>query len=160
MASASTPSILSTSYNSFCDNIKETKSFNFQLSEQDVLELQEIFLTFGMHYIKTQNIESGRNIINTILGSLKYYQSIGAITDQAGLQEPVCDILVDMKMQGYYLDTILVNLENYFTVHAGFDFIWVELSASLLDQDIMNIKNIFDMYHVQESMPVIFVMYN
>lgn len=161
MANVFTPSILNEHYNNLERNDpKNVKTFNVNLSEQDVLNLQEIFLTFGIHCIKTDNVKSGRKIINTILGSLKYYQNIGAVTDLAGLDIHVADILVDIKMQGLYSGDVIVDLENFFMIHACFDFIWVEFSGSLLERDIINLKNVFNMYYVQERMPVIFMMYN
>lgn len=161
MANVFTPSILNEHYNNFESNYqKSIRTFNVDLSEQDVLSLQEIFLTFGIHCIQTDNVKSGRKIINTILGSLKYYQNIGAVTDVTGLDTTVSDILVDIKMQGIYSGDVIVDLENFFMIHACFDFIWVELSGALLEQDIINLKNVFNMYYVQERMPVIFMMYN
>lgn len=160
MAHVLIPSALKDQHDNFHHNDhKNIPLFNLELSEQNVLTLQDIFLTFGIHCIKTDNATAGRKIINTILGSLKYYKNVGAITDRIGLDENVCDILIDIKKQGISTDDIIIDLENFFMIHACFDFIWVELSGSLLEQDINSLKNIFNMYYVQERMPVIFMMY-
>lgn len=161
MASISTTSILDRySHETRFGDKNNIKYFSNQLTEQDILELQNIFLTCGMHFIQTNNVESGRKIITTILGSLKYYNNIGAITEIAGLQESIFDIFMHIKIDGLSSGNIVADLENFFIIHACFDFIWIEFTGLLAELDITYLKNIFDMHHVQDSMPVIFVMYD
>ncbi len=159
MANVLTTSMLDTHNNDSCNKDKDIKYFDPHFSEKDVLELQQMFVTFGVHYIKTKDIQSGREIIQTILGSLKHFQNIGAITYVSGLQNSICDILVYIKTQGFCSDDISIDLENFFTIHACFDFIWVEFTNELEKKDLASIKNIFEMYHAQDQMPVIFIMY-
>ena len=159
MANVLTTSMLDTHNNDSCNEDKEIKYFDSQFSENDVLELQQMFVTFGVHSIKTKDVQSGRKIIQTILGSLKHFQNVGAITHVPGLENSICDILVYIKMQGFCSDDISVDLENFFTIHPCFDFIWVEFANGLEIKDVASIKNIFEMYHAQDQMPVIFVMY-
>ena len=160
MANVLTTSMLDTHHKNAYNEDSEIKYFGTDFTEQNILELQQMFVTFGMHYIKTKNIQSGRKIIETILGSLKHFQNVGAITHAPGLQDSICDILVYIKMQGFYSDDISIDLENFFTIHACFDFIWIEFTSLLQTKDLDQIKNIFEMYHAQDQMPVIFVMYD
>lgn len=158
MADVATPS-----FDKHYDNLvhnDEAQIFNFDLSEQDVLHLQEIFLTFGVHTIKTTDVATGRKILKSIVGSLKYYQNIGVITDVAGSDEKSYDILLDLKNQDLMTDDIIANLEDFFMVHTCFDFIWVEFSGLLSPDYVIPLQNIFTMYYAQERMPVIFVTYD
>jgi len=160
MANILINSTINTHENEFFFENENMKYFDTQFSEKDVIELQEMFLTFGIHCIKIKDVQSGREIIKTILGSLNHFKNIGAITYASGLQDFVCDILVHIKMQEpHYFDDIFIDLEIFFTMHACFDFIWIEFTDNLLIRNFEGLKNIFEMYHVNNQMPVIFMMY-
>ncbi|AXK60225.1 hypothetical protein [Candidatus Chromulinivorax destructor] len=159
MADIATPSF-DKNYDNLVHNNDEMQIFNFDLSEQDVLHLQEIFLTCGVHTIKTTNVATGRKILESVVGSLKYYQNIGIITHENGVDTKVYDILRDIKNQGLMTDNIIADLEDFFMVHTCFDFVWVEFSQLLSVDYAIHLQNIFTMYYAQERMPVIFVMYD
>ena len=73
MANISTPSIFRKKAHEFQTVTHNETIFTIPFSEQDVLELQGIFVALGVHTIKTKNIIDGRQIITTILNSLNYY---------------------------------------------------------------------------------------
>lgn len=158
MADVATPLLDKHYDNLACSD--DIQTFNFDLSEQDVLHLQEKFLTFGIHTIKTTNVTTGRKILRSVVGSLKYYQNIGIITYESDIDKKVYDILTDIKNQGLMTHNIIADLEDFFMVHTCFDFVWVEFSKSLSVDYAIHLKNIFTMYYAQERMPVIFVMYD
>jgi len=142
----------------------KSMSFSLPFSEQDVLYLQQVFVTFGIRTIKTRNVQDGRNIVETILKSLNYYKNIGCITYENGLPSHTCDIISHVNFQKQVTKTnndLLIDLELFFTNHAHFDFIWIELTKELQEKyTTEKIKNVFDMYHVEERMPVIIVKYD
>jgi len=159
MANALTSSMINKYKNESYGQKNNNNFFDTKFSEKDVLELQAMFLTFGIHVIKTKNVHSGRVIMETILGSLKYFKNIGAVTYVSSLPNFACDILEYIKIQGFVSDDMIPDLENFFTMHSCFDFIWVEFTGALYIEYFDGIKNIFETYHVQDQMPIIFVMY-
>lgn len=161
MANISTSSIFGKDTQNFQTTThKDEILFTFPFSEQDVLELQGMFVALGVHVIKTKNIFDGRKIIQTILQSLNYYHNIGCVTNVGKLPVNICDIISHIRLEKSHKGDLLVDLEDFFTVHPCFDFIWIELTEDMKTQYSSNdIKKIFDMYHVEERMPVLIVNY-
>ncbi len=159
MAHILTPSILIKENHGFYDEL-DNKLFTLPFSENDVLKLQETFVSFGIHTIKTKNILDGREIIQTILNSLNYYHNIGCITDAQGLSTSVCDIINHIELQKSRKGDLLIDLEDFLTIHPCFDFIWIELTKEMQNlYSAADIKKIFNIYHVEERMSVLIVMY-
>lgn len=161
MANLSTSSMLGKHTQDFYNKDKSGKLFSLPFSEEDVLMLQEIFITSGVHTIKTKNVIDGRKIIQTILNSLNYYHNIGSIASTKNLPHNVCDIINHIALQNLRPNNLLMNLEDFFDVHPCFDFIWIELTQDIKKIcTIENLKKLFDMYHVEERMPVFIVTYD
>jgi len=160
MENISTPSMLGKQVHNFRDDHKSSKLFTLPFSEHDVLHLQEMFVSPGLHLVKASDVIEGRKMIQTILGSLNYYHNIGCVTDVAELPVTVCNIINHIKLHKPYSDNLLLELEDFFTVHACFDFIWIELTQDMQKQySLKDIQNIFNMYHVEERLPVLIMMY-
>jgi len=141
--------------------IVHDKLFTLPFSEQDVLELQEIFVTLGVHTIKVKNVIEGRQILKIILNSLNYYNNIGCVTQVKDLPVHVCDILNHMILEKIEKGDLLTNLEDFLAIHPCFDFIWIECTKNIKKEfSYKAIKNSFDMYHVEERMPVLILTYD
>jgi hypothetical protein len=139
------------------------KIFSLPFCQEDILQLQEIFVTCGIHRIQAKNVADGRKVIQTILHSLNYFHNIGSITQAAGLPNFVCDVIRHVEFDAYHNQQpkdLYAYLEQFLTVHPCFDFMWVELSVSMQQQySLASITKMFEMYHVQERMPVVIVTY-
>ncbi|MBP6869740.1 hypothetical protein KBC04_02575 [Candidatus Babeliales bacterium] len=161
MALISTPSMLSKQAQDLSDeNHHHEKLFTFPFAEYDVLELQAIFIQTGIHVIKTKNIFDGRKIVTTILKSLNYYHNIACITEQVEVPSLAYDVMGHINMQKYRKDNLLIDLEDFFVMHPCFDFIWIELSETIENKyKLQDLKEIFNMFHVEERMPVLIVQY-
>lgn len=134
--------------------------YTLPFSEQSVLQLQEIFVNFGVHIIKTKDIAQGRQIIQTILQSLNYYHNIACVTNTPGLATDICDVINHIHLEKKGTGNFIINLEDFFAINPCFDFIWVELTEEIKSKcTIQDMKKIFDLYHVDERMPVIMVAY-
>jgi len=133
---------------------------NLLLSQGDALKLQELFMTLGVQFITCKNIDSGRKLINCILSSLRYHKNIGAVAEKEGLPSFAYNILEQAKLENNYSNNLIIDLENFLIVNPSFDFIWIELSKNLRTQyTYEKIKTIFDMYHVNERMTVLILVY-
>ena len=127
-------------------------------SEQDILELQDEFLTNGFHYLTVSNIQTGRKIINTFLSSLNYYQEVGCLTiaDQA-LVENVSNICKLLENSDYLQN---MNFEEFFLEQWYYDFVWIEAIEQLwylpwfkkLYQQIVNGT-------IEDSLPIFILSY-
>ncbi len=161
MANISTPSIPGKQFFAFHNEDNNKKLFTLPFSEHDVLELQEIFVALGVHSIKTKNVVEGRRIITTILQSLNYYHNVGCVTEINKLPINICDVLSHIKLQKSQKGNLLTDLEDFFSIHPCFDFIWIELTKDIKKEyAYKDIKNVFDMYHAQERMSVLIVTYD
>jgi hypothetical protein len=161
MVYTSTP-LQHTSNNDLCSNndCSNKKIISLPFCEHDALRLQEIFVTCGVHTITTKNSSDGRKIIQTILHSLNYFHNIGCLTQLQGLPSFVCDIAKHVALEQTQ-NNLLLDLETFLTVHPCFDFIWIELSQAMQKKyPIEALTKNFEMYHVQERMPVVFVLYD
>lgn len=141
---------------------KDAVFFDTPFSELEILQLQQIFLTYGISTIKTKNVARGRLIIATILNSLKYYHHIGCITKESNLDEKFYNVYQAIQKHQNKNCSISLScaLEDFFTVNPYFDFIWIELTNELKNTSLCtNVKKIFDMYYVQQRMPVILMTY-
>lgn len=137
-----------------------SKLFTLPLTEINVLDLQAIFVTPGVHTITMKNITEGRTIIQTILKSLNYYHEIGCITFTHDIADKIYDIIDHISFQKEQRETLLLNLEDFFAIHPCFDFIWIEWCEKLQKYSSLDdIKKIFNMYHADERMPVVCIRY-
>lgn len=161
MSQISTSSVFRTSIHDVIEEHHHEKSFSIPFNEYDVLQLQAIFVQPGIHVIKTKNIVDGRKVITTILNSLNYYHNIGCITDINGLSDEVYDIVAHLQLRKYQHENSLVDLEDFFAIYPCFDFIWIEYGESIEKKyALQDIKKIFNMFHVEERMPVLVVKYD
>ncbi len=100
------------------------------LSDLDILDLNDTLLCNGIHYLKVQDVEHGRQVLEACLSSLHYYHSIGCLTlFNTPDNMLVEDIFHDLSHSGS-LDRPDV-LADYFFDQFDYDFVWIELTASL-----------------------------
>lgn len=129
-------------------------------NENEVLKLQDTFLTNGIHYIKTTNIQTGRMIIETFLHSLPIYTEIACLSMHENLDTSVIDMYCEL-LDNYYLNsTDPKNLEEFFIDQCFIDFMWIEASQELLNTSWFPIfeKNVHD-FKLCQTMPIIIMMY-
>lgn len=113
-------------YNSYNLDFKINSSFS-SISELQILELQEVFLTKGFHYIAVPTIQEGRTLIYTFLNALRCFQSVGCITkDKMPLEKGIFDIVSYLDFCGFNDVKNIAERELYFIEDFAFDFLWIE----------------------------------
>jgi hypothetical protein len=127
-------------------------------SEQDILELQDEFLTNGFHYITVSNLEQGRKIIDTFLSSLNYYYDIGylSLSNQKSINN--AENIYKLLKDGDCFE--IMRFDEFFLEHWYYDFVWIEAIEPLwhlswfkkLYQHLVN--GAFD-----ESLPIFILSY-
>src|SRR3989337_574496 len=94
------------------EHLHEINLITQPLSDSDIFDLQEKFLSNGFQYLKAKDVDKGRSIIYAFLNSLGLYHDIACLTLAApSLEEKVTDLYYELKGGGflnsfepYYLD--------------------------------------------------------
>lgn len=104
-------------------------------SEQEIIFLQDIFMTSGFHHLRVNNVTVGRQILEMFLESLHYFEQVTALTVQ---HEPLPNTVQDLYyelLESQYINlhgTISNDLSDFFITQFNADFVWIEASAELL----------------------------
>ena len=101
-------------------------------SEEDIIWLQELFLTNGWHCLKVEDLHVGRSIFNTMLYSLGYYHDVAYLTmaDEPLLDSSYFDVYLHL-IEGEYLDGQPYNVEDFFIERFYADFLCIEETEEL-----------------------------
>ncbi len=99
------------------------------LSEATILDIQDAFLTNGMHTLSVENVAMGRSLVNTFLSSLDCYYATACLThsDQP-LATTVYDLFADIDS---YAHGARGDLEEFFLERFYVDFLWIEYTQKL-----------------------------
>ena len=129
------------------------------LTDLDILDLNDTLLCNGIHYLKVQDIEHGREVLEACLSSLHYYHSIGCLTlFNTPHSISIDDIFNDLSHSGS-LDRPEA-LANYFFEQFDYDFVWIELTASLSGlQWYKSFERQLKASGVAERMPIVKLLY-
>jgi hypothetical protein len=127
----------------FCEQVKQNRmpqgSFSCyqQLSERDILELQDLFLTNGMHRVTSYDLFTGRTLVDVFLEAMAphYHEKACLTTQTFTLDSAVLDLytLLQLFVGGAQEDPT-EHLEEFFTEQLYADFMWIEETASLRAQ--------------------------
>lgn len=111
----------------------QPRQIDTNLTEEDILFLQDIFLTNGLHHIKVPSVLSGRTIIYKFLRSMNYYHHVTCLTcnDDFPLKKTVGNLFQLLK-RACGQEPSYEHIENYFLEQWFADFMWVELSEDLI----------------------------
>ena len=103
------------------------------LPVEDILYLQEIFLTAGLHHILVSDIASGRIIVGRLLKSMNYHHEIACLTNT--WDPPLKKTVLDLYNSAIHYcgdNASYDQIEEFFIEQYFADFMWVEISKSLL----------------------------
>jgi hypothetical protein len=99
-----------------------------KFAEEDILDLQDIFLSIGIHTIEVDNLYEGRLLLHTFLEALRCYSSIGCLnTAGIPLEKGVVDMYKELQARGYLDKKNRFDFEHFLTYFQEFEFIWIEL---------------------------------
>ena len=126
------------------------------LTENDILELEDKFLSKGFQYIKVKNIKQGRSLINVFLESLNCYKNPALLTVSS---EPMSGEVVDLyeKIQSNpdNMDWGEFLLEEFF-----YDFLWIEATKDLLKNDWFSaFEQKIEDFRIDKEIPILVVVY-
>lgn len=127
------------------------------LSDQQIIELHVRFLTNGFQHIQVPSVKEGRELIAKLLTSLDYYHTISCLTeDDQQLSTETLDLLTYL-VESRYLPN---KLEDFFLEQTDFDFLWIELTPSLLTEPwLEEFKSLLIEHNVHTKMPIMCISY-
>ncbi|MCA9769929.1 hypothetical protein KC460_01005 [Candidatus Dependentiae bacterium] len=131
------------------------------LQEEDIIKIQHIFMSCGVHHVKIKNITAGREIIAKFLNALNCYCEVGCLTmEKDQLFDNVWDMYYHLIGGGYIQCNQLVKREQFFVDEFYADFLWVEATDKLMLQSwfVMIQKALVDL-HIDQYVPIIFLSY-
>jgi len=129
---------LSSSHKLLCqsylvEKIQQAQHVRAPFSDTDILDLQDAFLKNGLHYIKVDDIGSGRALITLFLKSLNFYHNVAAVTmSSKPLGESVTDLYGELIIGGHLDANAAYKLEEFFLEEFYYDFVWVEATENFL----------------------------
>jgi hypothetical protein len=123
------------------------------LSETDILNLQDKFLTPGFHYIKVQDIAAGRHLIMLFLTSLNTYHTVACLTVA---RLPLSEAIIDVYQE--FIST--QSFDSFIFESGALDFMWVEANPELHCQPWFDeiSQTIID-NNLDTQIPIIFLTY-
>ncbi len=131
---------------------KINQSFSLQLnthagiSEQQILALQDLFLTNGVHYIGVSSIKEGRTIIYKFLEALRCYQSVACFTiDGITLKKSILDL---------HKQLLTKNIDRFLVEEFNSDFLWIEQENFFMQNCLRLEEKIFAL-GLDQHMPII-----
>lgn len=106
--------------------------FTKNLSEKEIITLNEIFLSPGLHVVKIKNVRQGRSIFDVFVQQLHFY----ALHDCCALVQGFfhtndCnsfDLSLLSQLTNDELDVLLLSLFDY-------NLLWIEADQNLLSND-------------------------
>jgi len=132
--------------------VRPSRRIEESLSENTILELNDIFLTRGIHAMTAYSVEEGRNLIYAVLASLKCFHTIACVTLATLPLEPSIYACAAVAS---------VNIEEFFVERPYFDFLWIE-STQTLEQApwFADFKTCLLDQHLDQEMPILVVSYD
>ena len=137
---------------------RATFFFNPPLSDSEIIELQNLFMTPSIHYITTKNVSTGRYLMNLFLSVFRHYHNVGCLTTEQNqnLSERVFDLSHLQNSDTSLIDSIeLFSIENPYL-----NFIWIELTQVLQRQiSVGEVHKICEIFSSDEQTPVLVIRY-
>lgn len=139
----------------------------FNYSEEDILSLQDSFLTAGVHYIKVSDLSSGRHILTTVLQSLNYYSQIAFFSETTIKSHlNINNLYQELDSAGIFnskgvtpKDNML--LEEFILNSFYYDFLAIEATSSLLISPLYReFERLLVKLNFTDTLPVVIFTYD
>jgi len=146
----------------FGKNIKSAKKIRGLLSETDILDLEDKFLTNGFHYINVSDVESGRALVYQFLDSLPCYGQRAALSVASTmLDSSITDVYYELVKSGYIDFPSHSNMEEFFIDQFYYDFMWIEASGGLIEQGwFSEFFEKMTFFKLDKHIPVLIISYD
>lgn len=113
------------------ESARYTKYVHQSISEYDIIELQELFLTYGLHSIKVPSLSFGRDLVIKFLDSLQCYSNVACLSlSPRPLRPQFINLYEELGLSGALAHSH-TGLETFLIDNFYYDFLWIEMSQEL-----------------------------
>lgn len=113
------------------ESARSMKHVQHVLSEYDILELQEIFLTYGFHSLVVPSLPFGRDLTIRFLDSLNCYSNIACLSlSSRPLRSSVINVYEELGFSGALVHSG-TTIETFLLDQFYYDFLWIEMTQEL-----------------------------
>jgi len=131
-----------------------------RMSDQHILELQDLFLSHGVHHIAAPSFKEGRALLYRFLNALNCYNHIACATnDGRTLKKTIFDLQKHMKSQNFFDKKNSDKRDVFFAEEFKFDFLWIEQSQSNYLQCLI-IEDALVCRAMEQQLPIIILQVN
>ncbi len=132
------------------------------LSDEDIFEIQDNFLDYGIHYIKFEDLGSGRMFLGSVFDLFKCYYRMAYLSLEpvevgfsiSNLYKELMDLGVASELADGVLEDFLLNSFNY-------DFLLIEATSEMLAQDwFVKFRRLLVDYSIIDNIPVVIFCYD
>lgn len=129
------------------------------LTEEDILELHDLFLTNGIHHIKVDDLAAGRSLMHTLLTSLNCYHAMAVLTlEPLSIEPSTCDVYQELVRSNFLSDAQAID--TFFLEQFYFDFMWIEMSQDLAASEwFAEFEQKMIEYKLETHLPIVVVTY-
>lgn len=101
------------------------------ITEQQILELQDLFLTNGIHYLYVSSFEEGRTLIYDFLNALRCHTHVACATNYGHtLPSTIFDLQSYLDSFDFFNNQNVHEFQNFLNEEFDFDFVWIEQNSS------------------------------
>lgn len=119
------------------------------LTDHQILELQELFLASGLHYIAVPSLQEGRKLIYTFLKALRCFDLVGCFTkNNIPLKNTILNVhnFSEEPEYNYCMDEL-----RWMTQDIDIEFLWVEYENNLKIDFFEKLKE----YNKNKQIPIL-----
>ncbi len=140
-----------------CHSLADTnRAFSWPCTETDLLYLNAIFTTKGIHHIRAADELSGRLLIQNVLASLQWYYQIACVAATEEMIIAYADNIIT-KLSHPYSDGMM---EQFFLEEFYYDFVWIEMTEDLKQQAwIESFQEHLSFFQIDRIIPIIIIEY-
>lgn len=130
-----------------------------QLSESQIIDLGNMFVTPGRHYVQVKTIKQGRMLVYSFLNSLNYYKEASCLSLHP-VNEPSVLNLYDILTKQRWTDKP-DTVNDFFYNHFYSDFLWIEATTKLRSKPWFGaFEEQLDTYFFNTHMPIVILTYD
>ena len=134
---------------------KISKHISRSFSEDEIIEIQNEFLTVGFHKVSVHSVSTGRAFMYTFLHSLNCFAKIACITDSVMQLHQAENLYMKLKDMPF---SDQEAWQTFFVEDFYYDFLWVESTESLKPW-VSQLKGMIQAHGIDKQLCIMELLY-